>query len=235
MLEQNVYTVGTAATTVVAPTIDSARYVLKNLEPASNGADYSRAGYLYGVAQEFSIAGPGTARFSFLTGANGAQIESYEIISTIDNVKAELVEGATITSGAAVTGYNLNRNESDLYQSSMATASAFTGGSVISSELITADKHAASGGQQTAKIITLRPNTKYGFRFINQGNQTTSVHFQMAWSERYNGLNSIWLGTIDDSYVLHGGEEMTMYLRPYETINAVAQVAGSKLAVMRQD
>ena len=33
MLEQNIYTIGTAPTVIVAPTVDAARYVLRNMEP----------------------------------------------------------------------------------------------------------------------------------------------------------------------------------------------------------
>jgi hypothetical protein len=84
-------------------------------------------------------------------------------------------------------------------------------------------------------VITLEPDTQYGFRFDNVGNSNTDVHILIGWVEKFNGLNDIWLGTVDDSYVLSGGEEVSMYLRPQEVINATATREGCKLAVMRQD
>lgn len=235
MLEQNVYTIGTAATTVVAPTLDSARYVLKNLEPANNLGEFSRVGYTYAVQRYFQIANNGTAVFSFTTGPNGAQFDYWNFQSSNSSVLAELIEGATITTtGSAIPGYNLNRNESDAHASTLLAASALTGGTVVYSNYVGASNQ-ATGGSSSAVIITLEPSTQYGFRFTDVGGNGTNLHIIIAWIEKYNGLNDIWLGTIDDSFVLSGGEEVSMYLRPYETINASALRNDCKLAVMRQD
>lgn len=235
MLSQSVYTVGTAATTVVAPTLDSGRYILKNLEPANTLGEFSRIGYTYAVSRYFPIANNGTASFSFTTGANGAQFDYWQFDSSNSSVIAELVEGATITTtGSAIPAYNLNRNEADTYQSQLFAASAVTGGTVIYQNYIGASNQAA-GGASSNTVITLEPNTQYGFRFRDVGGNGTNVHALIGWVEKYNGLNDIWLGTVDNSYVLSGGEEVSMYLRPYEVINATATREGCKLAVMRQD
>ena len=72
-------------------------------------------------------------------------------------------------------------------------------------------------------------------RFVNQGNQTTNVFFQLGFSEHYNGYNNIWLETVDNSFVVRPGEELTMELPPLATINASSKINSNKLAVMRID
>jgi hypothetical protein len=235
MLEQNVYTVGTAATTVVAPTVDSARYVLKNLQPSPFMGDLARKGHLYSVSRYFPIANNGTAIFSFTTGASGAQFEHWEFSSSTSSVLASLIEGATITtSGSAIPAYNLNRNAADSYDAVLIGASALTGGTTVLSQYVGASNQAAGGGASNTPI-TLEPNSQYAFKFEDVGGVGTNVHIQIDWAEQYNGYNDIWLGTKDDSFLLHGGEEISMYLRPYEVINATAGSEGCRLAVMRQD
>jgi hypothetical protein len=71
-------------------------------------------------------------------------------------------------------------------------------------------------------------------RFVNLGNQTTSVFFQLGFSEHYNGYNNIWLETVNDSFVLRPNEEILMELLPNATINATALINSNKLSVMRQ-
>lgn len=235
MLGQAVYTVGTAATTVVAPTVDSARYVLKNIEPANTMGEFSRDGYLYMVSRYIPIANNGTAIFSFTTGDTGAQFDYWDFQSSNSSILGSLIEGATIvTTGSAIPAYNLNRNDSDTYGSVLRAASSLTGGTTILTEYIGASNQAA-GGSSSSKIVTLEPNTEYGFKFVDVGGNGTNLHIQIGFVEKYNGYNEIWLGTPDQSFVLHGGEEISMYLRPYETINATATRAGCRLAVMRQD
>jgi hypothetical protein len=234
VLTQNVYAVGTAAVTVVAPTIDSARYILKNLEPGASIGELARDGYIYAVNQYLQIANNGTAIFSFTTGSSGAQFEYWKFDSSASSILASLIEGATITTNATVPAYNLNRNESDTYDSVLQSATALTGGTVIYSDYVGASNQ-STGGASNSMPITLEPNTQYGFRFQNVGNSNTNVHISIGFAEKYNGYNQIWLGTVDDSYVLSGGEEVSMYLRPQETINAIALRDDCKLAVMRQD
>jgi hypothetical protein len=233
-LVQSVVTVGTAATTVVAPTNDYVQYVLKNLEPKTS-EESAREGDIYLIGQKFTITNGASAAFSILTGPTGAQLDFYEIISDTANVYAELIEGATIvTTGDPITAHNLNRNYSDAHSSVLKATTSVTGGTTISAEYVTATNQ-AGGGIDSDKVHTLEPNTEYAMRFSNVGTQATTVFFQIGFSEKYNGYNSIWLGTVDNSYVLRAGEELSFTLNPNATINATSLVNGCKLAVMRQD
>ena len=234
MLTQNVYSVGTTPVTVVQPTNSRVTYVLKNLQPLSV-FDYSRDGYIYLLNRLFDIGATSTALFSFQTGPTGAQIDFYDLVSTNEDVYAELIEGATITvTGSAMPAYNLNRNKSSAHNAVLKAATVVTGGTTVSSELITASK-GVGGLVASGKIHTLAPNTQYAFRFTNRGNTTTTIHFQMGFSEQYNGYNEVWLSTQDASYVLRGEEEIKFTLLPNEIINARAKMNSCRLAVMRQE
>lgn len=235
-ISANAYTVGTASGIVVGMSADAQVAVLQNLEPANTSDAYARQGYLYLLQREFSITSPGTAIFELTTGDTGLQIESYELISTLETVKGELIEGATVgTTGAAIPAYNVNRNESDAHNAIFTAGTSVTGGTVIAAELITADKHSASGGMASGKIFTLKPNTDYAMKFVNRGNQTTSVLFQMLFSERYNGYNDIWLGgDVDNAIRVRGGETLTLPMIQGQTLSAVSQT-DSQLGVLRQD
>lgn len=243
-ISANAYTVGTASGIVVGMSADAQVAVLQNLEPANTSDAYARHGYLYLLQREFSITSPGTAIFDspgtaifeLTTGDTGLQIESYELISTSETVKGELIEGATVgTTGAAIPAYNVNRNESDAHNAVFTAGTSVTGGTVIAAELITADKHAASGGMSSGKIFTLKPNTDYAMKFVNRGNQTTSVLFQMLFSEKYNGYNDIWLGgAVGDAVRVRGGETIILPMIQGQTLSAVSQT-DSQLGVLRQD
>ena len=228
--------VGTASVPVVAMSADAQHVVIQNLETPSDTGAYARDGGMYLLHNEFTVNSPGTAMFSVATGSTGLQIEFYEIISTVSNVRAELVEGATITTtGAAIPAYNLNRNESDAHDTVFTSASTVTGGSVVSAEYITADKHAAGGGQRSGKIQTLEPSTSYAFKFINKGNQNTTVFFQMGFVEKYNGYNDVWLGGSDgSSFRLRGGQDVYLPMGQGQTLSAEAQ-GSAVVGVLKQD
>lgn len=231
-IAQSVISVGTASQTVVAPTNDFVRYTLKNLQPVDAG-EYARDGYIFLIGQQFSITSGASVSFSILTGATGAQLDFYEIVTDTATIRADLIENATIvTTGSPIPAYNLNRNYSDSHNAVLKAASSVTGGTSISSEFVTASNQ-GGGAIASTKIHTLKPNTGYAMKFANAGNQTTNVFFQLGFSEHYNGYNTIWLGTANDSYALRAGEELKMELTPNATINAVA-LATNKLAVMRQ-
>ncbi len=233
-LSQAVYSVGTATTTVVAPTSDWAKYAIKNLQP-KDVDEYARDGYIYLIGQQFTITAGGTANFSIATGATGAQLDFYSIISDTATVLSSLVEGATVTTtGDPIPAYNLNRNKSDAHISVLKAATSISGGTVVSQEFTTASIH-AGGELSSTKVHTLRPNATYGMRFANTGNQSTNVFFQLGFSEHYNGYNNVWLGTADETYVVRPGEELIMELTPNSTINAVSLMDSNKLAVMRQE
>jgi hypothetical protein len=236
LLTQNVYSVGTAAQTVVEPTHDQATYLLKNIEPQIMGQDYARMGRVYNLHSTFTVNRSTSVSFTVLTGPTGLQIQFYQIISSSSNVRADLIEGATVTpSATSISTYNINRNFPDNAQAVFNGVTSFTGGTVVVAEYITAAKD-GGGGMATEKIITLEPNTRYVFRFTElSGNEDPSVFFEMGFAEKYNGYNDIWLETVNDSYVLRAGEEIQMTLLPYETINATAILDTSKLAVLRQE
>lgn len=232
----SVVSVGTSTTKIVDTSVDSQIVVVKNLQPGTNSTDYAREGYLYVVQQQFTVAQAASSSFSVTTGSTGLQIEFFEIVSTVSNVKAELLEGATITTtGSAIPAYNLNRNGSDAHNATFFAASAVTGGTVVSAEFITADKHAAGGGKGAAKIITLEPSTQYALRFNNQGNQDTSVFVQIAFAEKYNGYNDVWLGgTVGNGLRLRGGESMQLPMIQGQTLSAIA-LSDNEVGVLRQD
>lgn len=236
MLTQNVYSVGTATQTVVAPTHDFATYRLKNIEPKIANQDYARMGRVYNLHSTFTVARSTSVSFTVLTGPTGLQIQFYQIVSSSSDVRADLIEGATVTpNGTAVATYNINRNFPDDAQAVFNGVTSFTGGTVVLAEYITAAKD-GGGGMATEKIITLEPDTRYVFRFTElSGNEDPRVFFEMGFAEKYNGYNDIWLETVNDSYVLRAGEEIQMNLLPYETINATAIMDSSKLAVIRQE
>ena len=233
-MTQAVYSVGTAAQTVVEPTHDYTKYVLHNLQPEVV-LEYARDGYIYLLNSQFTITAGSSILFSMLTGPTGAQFDFYSMVTDTSAVYAELIEGATIvTTGSPITAYNLNRNDSDAHQAVLKAATSITGGTVVSTEYLPASNQAA-GQMSSVKIHTLKPNTEYGFRFTNQGSQTTKVHFQLGFSEHYNGYNEIWLGTVDNSFVLKAGHELTMELPPLAVINASSKINSNKLSVMRID
>ena len=231
----NVYTVGTAGVKVVTDSGDSQDVILQNLEPAANSDDLARAGYLYLVQSRFDLAGSAVSYFNVATPAGGLQIEFYEIVSTAQNVFAELIEGGTPTTGATVVSYNINRTEPDDAESIFTAASAYAGGSVVSAELVTGSKQGGGGATAYAKIHTLKPSANYGLRFTNLTNQGTSCFVQIAFSEKFNGQNGVWIGEgLNDGAFLAGGERLQMRLQAGQTLWAISEES-ARLAVLRQD
>ena len=233
----NIYEIGDTPLEIVAPSSDSQKVWIQNLEPLSETDEYGRAGFLHQVSQKFAVASPGTVNFNIATGSAGLQIEFYEIISDTENVTATLIEGATVTTaGNAIPAYNMNRNFSDSTQATLSSASTVTGGSVIAQEYVTADKHAAAGGAGSQKIYTLRPSEDYVMQFVNNGNQSTNVALLLGFSEKYNGLNQVWLGSSAGSAVtLRGHEMIQLDVRGGEQITAVSSDGVNTVVVMRQD
>lgn len=228
--------IGTASVTVAAPTIDAQQLWVENLEPSNELGDFSRNGNVYAVSQNITISNGGTAIFSFTTGDTGAQFDFWTFTAKNSSVLGELIEGATITStGTAIPAYNLNRNEGDTYDSVLEGATALSGGTTVLSEYVVASNQ-SGGGAQSNKIITLAPNTEYGFRFTDVGGNGTPLHIQIGFVEEYNGYNDIWLnGTAGNSVRLRGGEKLLIDLQQGEGMTGVATRDGVQLAVMRQD
>jgi hypothetical protein len=228
--------VGTASVPVVSMSADAQHVVIQNLEPVSDPDEYARAGYLYVIGGTVSLGSEAVARFSVEVGAKGLQIEGYELVSSAGNVYAELVEGAAITTtGNAIPSYNLNRNADDDALTVFKAASAITGGSAISTELITASKQGGGGGMIVSKIHTLPASSQYGFRFTNLTNQTTLFFFQVIFSEKFNGQNDVWLGGADGaSFRLRGGEHISLPMIQGQTLSAQAEES-ALVGVLKQD
>lgn len=227
---------GTATTSIVSPSADSQHIVLQNLEPISDADEYARSGYLYLVGGTVTIAGTAKALYSVATGARGMQIESYELVSSSEPIYAELIEGGTVTTtGAAIPSYNLNRDFADDATTIFKKATTVTGGSAVSTELVTGSKQGGGGGITIAKIHTLRSSTDYAFRFTNISNQSTTFFFQVIFSEKFNGQNSIWVGgDAESAFRLRGGESVSVPLIAGQPISAVAGEE-AVLGVLKQD
>jgi hypothetical protein len=234
----NGYTVsvGTASVPIVGMSADAQYVIIQNLEPVSDPDAYARAGYLYLAGGTVTLGASGTALFNLATGPAGLQIEGYELVSSAETVYAELIEGATVTTtGGAVPSYNLNRTEADDAQAVLTAASTVTGGSAISTELITASKQGGGGGMIVSKIHTLEASSDYAFRFTNLTNQETLFFFQVIFSEKFNGQNDVWLGGEDGtSFRLRGGEHVALPMIQGQTLSAEAEES-ALVGVLKQD
>lgn len=235
-LTSYVVSVGTATTTLVPPTVDAALIWLENIEPSNDIGDFSRDGYTYMVSRDLTLPNNGVARFSFTTGPTGAQIDFWEFDASGSNVLGELIEGATITTtGTAVPAYNLNRNFADDYEAVLEGATAITGGTVILTEFVVASNQ-SGGGASSSKLVTLEPNTQYGFRFTDVGGNGAKLHIQIGWVEKYNGYNDVWVNnSVGNASRLRGGEKIQLKLNQSEGLVATAIRDSVKIAVMRQD
>lgn len=234
MLTTEVIEVGTTETRILHPVMRAQQVVLQNLEPNNEGAAYSREGLVYLVDQVITIPSLGTALFLMQTPADGAQFEFWNFTSNSQDILGQLIEGGTITSnGTAVPAYNMNRQDTDTYNTDLFGATAITGGTVIVQEYITAGKK-SGGDVSSGKIVTLKGSSDYGFKFENKGIQTTTLHLQIGFSESFNGLNDIWVnGAAGETMRLRGGESVTMNLYQAEEITAIALQTGKKLAIVR--
>lgn len=234
MLTQAVYSIGTAATTVVAPVNDYAKYALKNIQPSSVD-DMAREGYIYALFARRDLTSGQVENLSFMTGPTGAQLDYAQLISETSSVYSSIIENPTVTVvGSAIPVHNLNRNYPDTPQAVIKAATVVTGGTVVQAEFVTASNQ-GGGATYNAKIVTLKPNTQYVLQATNVGAQTTSWYSQIGFSEHYNGYSNIWLEAVNNSFVLKPGDELIMELPPLATINATSIMNSNKLSVMRID
>jgi len=234
-LTGNLYTINSStATTIVAPSIDAQEVLIRNIMPI--GADnYYRDGYTFSAHTDFTLPNNGTVSFSFTTGAYGAQIIGYVIATTASNLEADLVEGATIVTGETYPSYNLNRASTNVADALLKAATTVTGGTTISSESIYATNQSSSRATNS-KVISLAPSTQYAMKFVNTGSQSTLVHFELIWGERFDGYTTAWLnGAKDVGFPLQAGEDLKMTLLRSQSITAISGGAPISIAVMRQD
>lgn len=231
-----VFEVGETPTQIVPPSVDSQKIWIQNLEPSDDVPSKVRAGNIYAIAQKFQVSGSDNVYFSLLTGSKGIQFDFYRIVSENHNVTAELIEGATVTTtGNEIPAYNLNRNFPDTYDAEFKAASAVSGGTVISREVIIASG-SVGGVFESDKILTLKPSTQYAMKFDNTESGTTEMFLEIGFSEIYNGANNVWLGSSAGSAVTLGGQQMIQLdIRGDEELIAVSQGNTNTVVVMRQD
>ena len=234
-LTGTLYTVSNAsATTIVAPSLDAQQVLIRNIMPI--GADnYYRDGWTFSAHSDFTLPNNGTVSFSFTAGVYGAQIIGYVIATTASNLEADLVEGATIVTGATYPSYNLNRASTNVADALLKAATTVTGGTTISSESIYATNQSSSRATNS-KVISLAPSTQYAMKFVNTGSQSTLVHFELIWGERFDGYTTAWLnGAKDVGFPLQAGEDLKMSLLASQSVTAISGGAPISIAVMRQD
>lgn len=233
-ISNSVVTVNGTAQMVVAPSVDTQHVILKNLEPGETADQLSRHGMVYEIGQLFTLANSGTAHFQITTGSTGAQFQYYQIDANSSSVYAQLLEGATFGSATPVAAYNVNRNFADDYTSVLTGATAVSGGTIIASEYVPSGNQGGSMLVNT-NVYTLEPDTSYVMRFIDNGGNGTKVHFKLGFSERFNGYNDIWLGGVNSSMRLRGGESVSFDLYAGESVNAMTTGLDCNLAITRQD
>jgi len=230
---QSVFTLGTAATTIAQPDNEPQVVTVTNLQPVNDPDAYARDGFVYLVHNRFTLANGGSATFAFTPGEHGAQFEFYEIEANSSTVYAELLEGATYTAGSAIPAFNLNRNYADDYDAVLTAATSVSGGTAINSEFVSASNQ--SGGViSTSKITTLEANTPYVFKFTDIGGTGTQVHFQLGWSEQFNGQHDVWLGEVGNSMRITGGQTLQLTLLPGESLSARTNDLPCEVSVMQQ-
>lgn len=232
----NVLSIGSPQTRVHPPSVHDQRITLQNMQPESETDEYARQGYVYIANAVFTLANRASTAFAIRTGPTGAQFQFYEIDVESSTVYAELIEGATYGTAGTVIGYNINRQFSDTYTSVLTGATAVTGGTVINSEYVPAANQ--GGGLFTShKVVTLDPSTSYVMRFTDFGGNGTEVHFQLAWSEQYNGGHDIWINhgtaSINNGYRLKPQDTLQLIVSPLDDIVAYSSQP-TRLSVLRQ-
>lgn len=152
----------------------------------------AKRGYVYILGKKFDIASTSSVSLCITTPAVPLQFEFFTIGSTSAIVYAELIEGATVTkSTSAGVGYNLNRNYSDAHAAVFKNVTSFTGGTTVVDELILSSNNVAWDSADSRAHL-LKPSADYVMKFANLGNQTTTCHLQLGWSENEPTPKPLW-------------------------------------------
>ena len=153
-------------------------------EQSSEPDDLAKRGLVLLLSEFWNMTASGTVSFAIITGVYDGQFAFYDSASSAAKVKGELIESPTSFAGTSSTMVprNLNRNFPDTTTVTIQNASSVVGGTVIARELVgTGNK---TGGTITSvKIHTLKANTTYIMQFVNQDNQTSVMHMNLAWTE----------------------------------------------------
>ena len=235
-ISANVLSVGSPSTQVHPPSVHTQHITLTNLQPTASEGTYSRDGYVWVAHAVFTLANSGSTAFAIRTGSHGAQFEFYQIDAETSTVYAELLQGATYGTGGTVVAHNLNRNYTDTYESVLTAASNITGGTVISTEYVPAGNQ-SGGAFESRKIHTLRANTQYVMRFTDYGGTGTEVHFELGFSEQFNGGHDIWINygsvAVGSALCLKPQESITLQVEPLDNLLAISSQP-TRLSVLRQ-
>jgi hypothetical protein len=153
-------------------------------ELSTEPEDLAKRGMVYLAAEFFNIDSAASVAFVLDTNGKPITFEFYEITSSLHPVKAFLYEGASasFSPSASVTGKNLNRNFPDTHTATLHSASAWAGGTSIANELVGAGSK-TGGSLSSSKIHVLSASTRYIMVFHNVGNQATTCHLNLGWSE----------------------------------------------------
>jgi hypothetical protein len=152
-------------------------------QSATDADGLAKRGRVYLMSEFFTLEGNASVHFALDTNGREVEFQFYDIVSNLGEVRASLIEApASVTPFNYITPRNLNRKFADDASASLSAASAVSGGTIIASELIgTASK--TGGDMSSRKVHTLRDDTVYVMRFVNQTNQTTVCHMNLGWSE----------------------------------------------------
>lgn len=152
----------------------------------------AKRGYVYLLAEFFTIPDAGTVYFGLSTNGTPVEFQFYDLVTSLHPVKAQLVEAPTVTkTPSAIVGRNLYRDGSDTHTVTFWTATGYTGGTKIASELVGAGSK-AGGSAATSRIHVLSPETDYVMSFENLGNQPTVLHLNLGWSEGEPDPKDLW-------------------------------------------
>lgn len=161
-------------------------------EVSTDPAGLSERGYVYLLSDFFTIADAATIYFGVYTNSAEVEIQFYDLGSSIHPIKASLIEAPTVTKTASpLVGRNLNRTGSDSHDATFWTASSYTGGTVVATELVVAGGK-TGGTAASDRIHTLAADTDYLMKFENLGNQPTVLHMNFAWSEGEPTAKELW-------------------------------------------
>ncbi len=153
-------------------------------ESATDPDGLAKRGLVYLMSEFFTLPASGSVYFALNTNGREVEFQFYDITSAQALVRASLVEApASVTAFNYITPRNLNRKFPDNASASLSAASAVSGGTVIATELV-GNTAKAGGLASSSKVHTLRDNTMYVMRFVNQDNQESAMHMNLGWSER---------------------------------------------------
>jgi hypothetical protein len=235
-ISSSVLSIGSPQVQVHPPSVHEQRVTLRNLQPRSEADEYSRDGYVFLADARFTLANSASTAFAMRTGSNGAQFQFYQIDVENSTVLAQLIEGATYGTGGTVLAYNINRNFADTYDSVLTGANTVTGGTSVSEEYVPASNQSGDALALT-KVHTLEPSTEYVMKFTDLGGNGTEVHFQLGFSEQYNGGHDIWVNhktvEVDNGFLLRPQESITLDVSPLDDLVAISSQP-TKLSVLRQ-